>query len=249
MTNTIHPKPGSLALVTGASSGIGAAIAEHLIDIDCRVVCAARGMGRLQEVVGRLGSDSRAIELDVADGHSVESLLDRLPPEWRAIDILVNNAGHDVGGRRAFHEGDADQWASIIETNVIGLIRVTRQLITGMRERDRGHIVNIGSNAGFQPYATGTIYAGSKHAVHGFSESLRLDYAGTGIRVSEIMPGLVRTGFAEARWKDADRAKDFYDNFGDCLSPGDIARAVVFALQQPPNVVISQLVVMPSAQA
>jgi NADP-dependent 3-hydroxy acid dehydrogenase YdfG len=178
----------------------------------------------------------------------VESLLSRLPDDWRSIDILVNNAGHDEGGRRRFDEGSADQWASIIETNVIGLIRTTRAVIPAMVERDHGHIVNIGSIAGISPYATGTIYSGSKHAVHGFSESLRLDFAGTGIRVTEILPGLVRTNFALTRWHDQTRADSFYDDFGVCLVPEDIARTVLFAIQQPPNVVISQLVVVPSAQ-
>lgn len=237
-----------LALITGASSGIGAATAERLVADGCRVVCAARRMEKLESLRARLGEASRAVSLDVTDPDSVDSLPRRLPAHWTDVDILVNNAGHDIGGRRLFHEGSAEQWASIIETNVTGLIRVTRALIPGMRERDRGHIVNIGSYAGITPYATGTIYAGSKFAVHGFSESLRRDYAGTGIRVTEIMPGMVRTGFAEARWGDPDKANEFYDDFGECLTPDDIARSVAFAVQQPPNVVISQLVVMPSAQ-
>ena len=118
-----------------------------------------------------------------------------------------------------------------------------------MRERDRGHVVNIGSVSGLYPYATGTIYAGSKFAVHGFSESLRLDYAGTGIRVTEILPGMVRTGFAEARWEDAEKPRRTTTRSGECLQPDDIARTVVFAVQQPPNVVISQLVVVPCSQS
>ena len=117
-----------------------------------------------------------------------------------------------------------------------------------MIERDHGHVVNIGSVSGLTPYATGTIYAGSKHAVHGFSESLRLDYLNTGIRVTEILPGMVRTGFAKARWDDDGTANRFYDDFGVCLAPDDIARTIVFALEQPAHVVISQLVVVPIGQ-
>ena len=238
-----------IALVTGASSGIGAAIAEQLSELGCRVICAARRLQKLEVLCARLGETSVALELDVTDAESVSGVSQRLPVEWREIDILVNNAGHDVGGRSLFHQGSADQWASIIDTNVTGLIRVTRAVIPGMLERNRGHIVNIGSVSGIYPYATGTIYAGSKFAVHGFSESLRRDYTDTKIRVTEILPGMVQTGFAEARWKDPDKARAFYDEFGECLLPDDIARTVVFALQQPPNVVISQLVVVPQIQS
>jgi NADP-dependent 3-hydroxy acid dehydrogenase YdfG len=239
---------GSTALVTGASSGIGEGIATILIDNGFRVICAARRLDKLADLTGRFGSAAFPLELDVTDASSVESLHSRLPESWRSIDILVNNAGHDEGGRRRFDEGSADQWANIIETNVIGLIRTTHAVITDMIERDHGHIVNIGSIAGISTYATGTIYSGSKHAVHGFSESLRLDYAATGIRVTEILPGMVRTDFALTRWHDQARADSFYDDFGVCLTPEDIARTVLFAIQQPPHVVISQLVVVPNAQ-
>ena len=129
----------------------------------------------------------------------------------------------------------------------MGLVRVTHKVVENMVSRNRGHIVNIGSIAGIQPYATGTIYSGSKHAVHGFSESLRLDYAGTGIRVTEILPGLVRTDFAMTRWNDDAKAAAFYDQTEQCLTPEDIAETVVFALEQPPHVVLSQIVVLPSS--
>lgn len=239
---------GATALVTGAGSGIGESIATSLVGRGCRVVCAGRRMDALEALCARLGGDAHPLTLDVTDRAATQSVLSRLPEDWREIDILVNNAGHDAGGRRRFDEGAADQWASIIETNVIGLIRITRAVIPGMIARDRGHVVNIGSVAGLSPYATGSIYSGSKHAVHGFSESLRLDYAGTGIRVTEILPGMVRTNFALNRWGDKATADAFYDGFGTCLAPEDIARTVLFALEQPPHVVISQLVVVPSAQ-
>jgi NADP-dependent 3-hydroxy acid dehydrogenase YdfG len=239
---------GSTALVTGASSGIGESIATVLANSGCRVICAGRQTDKLEDLGQKLGSAARVLELDVTDASSVQSLTSRLPEDWRSIDILVNNAGHDEGGRRRFDEGSAAQWASIIETNVNGLIRTTHAVIAGMIERDHGHVVNIGSIAGISPYATGTIYSASKHAVHGFSESLRLDFAGTGIRVTEILPGLVRTNFALNRWGDRARADAFYDDLGECLTPEDVARTVLFALRQPPHVVISQLVVVPSAQ-
>jgi len=235
---------GTVALVTGAGSGIGEATARRLAEAGAAVICAGRRLDRVEAVAGAIGG--HAVVLDVSDPASVESLGERLPERLRAIDVLVNNAGHDAGGRRRFDEGEADEWARIVETNVTGLIRVTRAIIPGMVERDRGHVVNIGSVSGFVPYKTGTIYAASKHAVHGFSESLRMDFAGTGVRVTEILPGLVRTGFALARTGDAAAAKRFYDDYGTCLEPDDVARAVVYALQQPPHVVVSQLVVMPN---
>ena len=239
---------GRTALVTGASSGIGESIATTLVGSGYRVICAGRSGDKLAALSASLGSVAQPLELDVSDASSVGSLLTRLPEDWRGIDILVNSAGHDEGGRRRFDEGSAAQWSSIIETNVTGLIRTTHAVIPGMIARDYGHIVNIGSIAGISPYATGSIYSASKHAVHGFSESLRLDFAATGIRVTEILPGMVRTNFALNRWGDAARADGFYDDFGVCLTPQDIARTVEFALEQPRHVVIAQLVVVPSAQ-
>jgi 3-hydroxy acid dehydrogenase/malonic semialdehyde reductase len=202
----------------------------------------------VEAVAASLNGRGLGLKLDVTDKDSVASLGSRLPAGWGQVEILINNAGHDFGGRRPFHEGSAEQWADIIETNVVGLVRVTHALISGMRERNRGHIVNIGSIAGTRPYATGTLYSASKHAVHGFSESLRLDYADTGIRVTEIMPGMVKTDFAFNRSGDTAQAEQFYRDFGTCLDPDDVARSVIFALQQPAHVVISQLVVVPSSQ-
>lgn len=242
------PHPGAVALVTGAASGIGTETAKALVELGCRVICAGRNLKTLEPVAKPLGAKAIAFQLDVDSKASVESLIARLPADWREIDILVNNAGHDRGGRRRFDQGTAGEWESIIETNVNGLIRTTLAIIPGMIERDRGHVVNIGSISGYKPYAGGTLYAASKFAVHGFSESLRLDYRNTGIRVTEILPGMVRTGFAQARWGDSNKAGKFYDDFGTCLAPADVARTVAFAVQQPPHVVISQLVVVPNSQ-
>ncbi|MDH3389340.1 MAG: SDR family oxidoreductase, partial [Gammaproteobacteria bacterium] len=163
------------------------------------------------------------------------------------IDILINNAGHDTGGRRRFDEGSAGQWCDIIETNVQGMIRMTHVLVGGMLQRGRGHIINLGSIAGLKPYASGSAYVASKYAVHGLSETLRLDYAGKGIRVTEIMPGLVRSGFAGQRLGDAAEAQAFYDSFDACLRPEDVAETVCFAIAQPDHVEIAQLVVLPVA--
>jgi NADP-dependent 3-hydroxy acid dehydrogenase YdfG len=162
--------------------------------------------------------------------------------------VLINNAGHDVGGRRHFVEGEAEQWTAIIETNVNGVIRVTRELLEGMLERDRGHVVNIGSIAGVRPYEGGSAYVASKFAVRGLSECLRLDCRDSRVRITEILPGTVRTEFAERRTGDVDAASRFYGGFADLLHADDVARAIVYALEQPPHAVVSQLVLLPSSQ-
>ena len=249
MAEESYPRRGSVALVTGAGGGIGAAVAEGLAGIGCRVICAGRRVDRLQAVARPLGRSAHVLQLDVTNQESVDNLFDRLPKELHEIDILVNNAGHDIGGRHRFDQGEMGDWRSIIETNVVGLVRVTHKVISGMVARDRGHIVNLGSVAGMRGYAGGTLYAGSKFAVHGFTESLRLDFRNSGIRVTEILPGMVRTEFALHRWRgDEKRAEAYYREFGVCLAPADVARAVVFALQQPPHVVIAQLMIVPASQ-
>jgi NADP-dependent 3-hydroxy acid dehydrogenase YdfG len=235
----------SIALVTGASSGIGEAICRLLVSQQYRVIGAARNEAKLQTLAEEFGDSFHPLVLDVDNVDSVASLLDRLPVELQAIDVLINNAGHDIGGRRSFELGSATQWSHIIETNVQGLMRVTHALIHGMLDRGRGHVLNMGSIAGLKPSATMTAYVASKYAVHGFSEGLRLDYAGKGIRISEIMPGLVRTDFASQRLGDVDKAEAFYDSFEQSLAPEDIAQTVLFALQQPRHVEIAQLVVLP----
>ena len=235
---------GAIALVTGASAGIGAAIVEALCGRGLRVIATARRAEPLEALAKRLGERCLPFVLDVRDADA--GLLDALPERWREIAVLVNNAGHDVGGRRRFDQGSMAEWADIIETNVVGLMRVTHAVVPAMLARGRGHIVNIGSVSGFTPYAGGTLYAASKYAVHGFSECLRRDYAGTGIRVSEVMPGLVRTEFARARLRgDEGAAARFYDQAAATLAPEDIARAVLCVLDQPPGVSFSQLIVEP----
>lgn len=234
-----------VALVSGASGGIGESICRHLIDNGYRVAATARNQQRLQALAQTLGDRLYPLLLDVTDAAAIRSINSVLPAEFSSPAVLINNAGHDVGGRRLFDQGSADQWCDIIETNVQGMIRLTHALIDGMLARGHGHIVNMGSIAGLKPYASGTAYVSSKYAVHGFSETLRLDYAGRGIRVTEIMPGLVRSGFAEQRLGDARQAQEFYDSFEQCLDPEDVARTVLFALQQPAHVEIAQLVVLP----
>lgn len=243
MNNTASRQ--AVALVSGASGGIGSAICHLLIENNYRVVAAARNEASLNALANDLGDRLHPLLLDVTDAAAVEGLVKGLPAKFSEIEVLVNNAGHDTGGRQSFEQGSADQWCDIIETNVQGMIRLTHALIDGMLERGRGHVVNMGSIAGLKPYATGTAYVSSKYAVHGFSDTLRLDYAGRGIRVTEIMPGLVRSGFAGQRLGDEQQAQEFYDDHQQCLQPGDVADTVLYALRQPRHVEVAQLVVLP----
>jgi len=238
---------GAVALVTGASSGIGAALAAQLVAKGARVVAAARRIERLDELAARLGASCLPIALDVADDASVASLAERLPAEWRGIDILVNNAGHGTGGKVPFGEGALADWLAMIETNLAGLLRVTRAVIPGMLERGGGQILNIGSVTGVRAVPNDAVYVASKHAVNGFSKALRLDYLGR-IRVIEIQPGIVRTGFAGTRWRgDEAKGAAYYDSFPVCLEAEDIAACCVFALEQPARATIAELLILPSA--
>jgi len=235
-----------LSLVTGASSGIGAAIVEKLVAEGWKVIAAARRMDRLAALGARLGSRCHPIALDITDRDSVSTLVSRLPEDWRAIGVLINNAGHDIGGRAAFDHQAVDDMLSTIETNVAGMMRVTHAIVPLMLGRQDGHVVNIGSNAATAAYAGGTAYVASKFAVNGFSKALRLDYLGK-IRVTQILPGLVRTEFAEVR-NSGDKAKAdaFYASYAGCLRPEDVANCVAFAIDQPPHVNIAELLVLPS---
>jgi NADP-dependent 3-hydroxy acid dehydrogenase YdfG len=212
-----------------------------------RVICAARRRDRLEALVGELPNPALAFELNIADGEAADGLLARLPEEWRQIDILVNNAGHDLGGRQPFDQRDPNDVASVIQTNVTGMLRTTLAILPGMRERGRGHIVTIGSVNGVEWTAGHSVYVASKFAVHGFTNSLRRELQGSGVRLTEVMPGLVRSEFAAARWSgDEARAEEFYARFDAVLSPEDVADAVLYALDAPTHVNICDLVIRPA---
>lgn len=235
-------RAGAVALVTGASSGIGEAVSRQLAERGCRVVCAARQRTTLEKVAGDLALPGHAIELDVNDLASVRTLLERLPAELREIDILINSAGHDVGGRIRFDEGEIEDWLQIVDTNLKGVMRLCHSVIRSMLPRDRGHVVNIGSLAGIRATKTEAAYVASKFGMRGFTEALRLDYRETGIRFTEVLPGAVRTQFAERRWTgDSRKAEAFYQSLPGLLTADDVARAVLFALEQPPHVHIPQI--------
>ena len=244
MTDASIVQPGAVALVTGASSGIGEAIARQLADRGCRVICAARHVEPLEHLVETLSTPGHPLDLDVNDAQSVGSLLERLPPDLREIDILINSAGHDRGGRVPFDQGAVDDWLAIVQTNLNGVMRLCHAVVRSMLPRDRGHVVNIGSLAGVRATRTEAAYVASKFGMHGFTEALRLDYRETGIRFVEVLPGAVRTQFAERRWGgDRGKAEEFYRQFATILAPEDVARCALFALDQPRHVQITQILV------
>lgn len=239
-----------MALVTGANAGIGQATVPELIDAGYAVIASGRRPDAVETSLAALDEQRRThtlvIGLDIADEQSVATLADRLPERWRQIDVLVNNAGHDRGGRRRFHQSDPTDFLSVVRTNLMGTMHLTHTVLGAMVERDRGHIVNVGSVQGLYSYPKTAAYTASKFGLHGFSETLRLDYAATGIRVTEILPGAVRTSFAERRWQDHDRAEEFYAKMGTTLSAADVAEAIVWSLAQPAHVDVSMVVLQPS---
>ena len=239
---------GAVAFVTGASSGIGEAVAEALVGRGLRVVAAARRRERLEGMARRLGPDLHPFALDVTDAAAVAALPEALPEPWREVDVLVCNAGHDLGGRRRFDRQAADDAAAVVETNLLGTMRVARALTAGMTARGRGHLVLVGSQAGVMTFAGDAAYLASKWGVHGLAKALRVDLQGTGVRVTEILPGAARTEFAAVRLRgDHAKAEEFYAAFKELLTPEDVARCALFALEQPAHVNVSELLVQPAA--
>ena len=243
MTTTSTPQ---IALVTGAAGGMGAAISKALLQSGHRVILADRDADAARKLAADLGDASLALPLDITDKAAVDGIIDNLPPAWRRIDILVNNAGHDIGGRTRFDLGPADDWSAIIETNLIGLMRVTRALLPPMVQRDTGDIVNMSSISALRIVPDMAAYTTSKAGVRAFTDVLRGELAETGIRVTEILPGLTRTGIIRTRYRgDTVKEKDYFDTFKMALEPDDVARCIAFALAQPRSVQIAQLVVLP----
>jgi 3-hydroxy acid dehydrogenase/malonic semialdehyde reductase len=235
------------ALVTGAAGGMGTAICAALIEHGARVVLVDRDEAAVTALAAQLGGQSLPLVLDVTDAGRVDRLPELLPPEFREIDVLVNNAGHDVGGRKRFDVGSADDWEAIIQTNLLGVMRVTRSLLPGMVSRNRGDIVNMGSISALRLVPDMAPYSASKAGVHMLTDIIRGELAETAIRVTEILPGLTRTGIIRTRYRgDLEAEKNYFDQFGMALDPADVARAVMYAVTQPPGVQIAQLVILPS---
>lgn len=242
---------GKTVFITGASSGIGKACAEQFALLGAHVVITARRLDRIQKLADELSSKYKIkaipIQLDVQKNHQVEALFQDLEKEKIEINILVNNAGLALS-TDLMQDGKVHNWDTMIDTNLKGLLYVTRVFLPPMVKRNQGHIINIGSVAAHGCYISGNVYAATKHAVRAITKSLRLDLMGTAIRVSEVDPGAVFTEFSEVRWNDKAKASKFYEGFTP-LSSGDVADAVIYCATRPDHVNIAELVVYPQAQA
>ncbi|MBE9004693.1 SDR family oxidoreductase [Fortiea sp. LEGE XX443] len=241
-----------IVLITGASSGIGTACAKVFAGAGARLILAARRLERLQQLADNLsqefGTATHLLQLDVRDRLAVESVIANLPADWSNIDILINNAGLSRGLDK-LHEGDFQNWEEMIDTNIKGLLYLTRYVVPGMVKRDRGHVVNIGSIAGHQTYPGGNVYCATKAAVKAISEGLKQDLLGTPVRVTSVDPGMVETEFSEVRFHgDAERAKRVYQGVNP-LTPDDIADVVFFCTTRSPHVNINEVILMPVDQA
>jgi len=241
-------KSPSNILVTGATSGFGAAIARRFIAEGHRVVATGRRAERLQQLAAECGERLHTVVLDVRDQKAVEAAIAALPAEFAEIDVLVNNAGLALGLKPA-HESELSDWEQMIDTNIKGLIYVTRAVTPGMVERGRGHVINIGSVAGEWPYPGGNVYGGTKAFVRQFSLNLRADFVGRGVRVSNVEPGMAETEFSLVRYGgDAEKAKSIYAGTTP-MSPDDIAETVYWIASRPPHVNINTISLMPECQA
>ena len=237
---------GRNVVLTGAAGGMGRAITRALLDSGRRVVLVDRDLESLRQFATEMGDNTFPLQLDITDNQAVDRLPDLIPDAFKPVDVLINNAGHDIGGRTRFDIGAADDWSGIIQTNLIGLMRVTRSLLPGMVQRNAGHIVNISSINAVRIVPDMAAYSASKAGVHMFTETLRGELAETAIRVTEMQPGLTRTNIILTRYRgDRKKEKDYFDQFRMALDPADIARSIVFALDQPPHVQIAEMMILP----
>ncbi len=240
-----------IVLITGASSGIGKACAEQFAQLGANLILTARRLDRIQALADTLihahQIKALAIQLDVRNKELVDETILQLPADFKNIDILVNNAGLALTTDK-LQEADPKNWDIMIDTNLKGLLYVTHAVLPAMLERNEGHVINIGSVAGQDYYSGGNVYLATKHAARAISKSLRIDLLGTALRVSEVAPGSVETEFSEVRWKDKERAKQFYQDF-EPLKPEDIADAVIYCATRRKGVNIGEVIVFPLAQA
>jgi 3-hydroxy acid dehydrogenase/malonic semialdehyde reductase len=243
-----RPLENRVALVTGATSGIGLACAERLVAEGARVVAAGRRADRLATLAARVGPALHPLPLDVRDRDRLPIALSTLPAAFAKVDVLVNSAGLALGLEPA-QRARLDDWERMIDTNCRALVHVTRLLLPGMVERSRGHVVNVGSTAGTWPYPGGNVYGGTKAFVRQFSLNLRADLIGTGVRVTNVEPGMAATEFSEVRFHgDAARAGKVYDGMTP-LSAADVADAIAWALTRPAHVNVNTVELMPTDQA
>lgn len=239
-----------IALITGATSGIGKASAITLAKMGYDIIATGRRKDRLDELEQELPEGVRFLPLvfDVRDREKVGEILGNLPADWAAVDVLINNAGN-AHGLDPIQTGSLDDWDAMMDINVKGLLYVSKAIIPGMTERKSGIIINIGSIAGKEVYSNGNVYCGSKHAVDAITKGMRMDLNPFGIKVIGIHPGLVETEFSLVRFKgDEKRAETVYQGY-EPLVAQDIADIVEFVVNRPAHVVLADIVVLPTAQA
>ena len=238
-----------IILVTGATAGFGESITRRFIANGHKVIATGRREERLKTLKDELGENLYTAQLDVRNRAAIEEMIAGLPDDWQAIDVLVNNAGLALGLEPA-HKASIEDWEDMIDTNNKGLVYMTRAVLPGMVERNRGHIINIGSVAGAWPYAGGNVYGATKAFVRQFSLNLRTDLHGTALRVTDIEPGLVGgTEFSNVRFKGDDaKAGKAYENT-EALTPEDVTEAVWWVANLPKHVNINTLEMMPISQS
>jgi len=240
-----------IAFVTGATAGIGEACALDLARERADLILCGRRIEVLEKLAEKIKNEFSVkvyfFQLDVRDKNAVNNIIDSFPEEWKKIDILVNNAGLARGFSK-LDSGNIEDWEEMIDTNVKGLLYVTRKVLPLMAIRNQGHVINIGSVAGHEVYPNGNVYCATKFAVDALSKGIRLDMLDKKIKVTTISPGLVETEFSEVRFSgDKDRAKQVYKGFQPLVA-GDISNLVLFAATRPQHVNINEIVVTPTAQ-
>lgn len=242
---------GKTVCITGASSGIGAACVDAFAEAGARLLLCARRLERLEALRAALvnaGREVHVFSLDVQDRAAVCQAFAELPVEWQEIDLLVNNAGLSRG-LEPIQQGSLNDWDEMLETNVQGLLYVSRAVLPGMVERGRGHLINIGSIAGREVYPNGAVYCASKHAVAAITKGMRLDLNGTGVKVSTVDPGLVNTEFSKVRFHgDEEKADKTYQGMTPLVG-ADVASVVRWVAEQPAHMNIAEVLVFPSDQA
>ena len=241
-----------IAIVTGASAGFGRATAIALARNSYDVVITGRRSEKLEAVEEAIRSktdaDVLSLTFDIRDKKAVEDACGKLSGKWETVDVLVNNAGL-AAGLSHIHDGNVDDWEQMIDTNIKGLLYITRLITPGMVKREKGHIINIGSIAGKEAYEKGNVYNASKFAVDGLTQAMRIDLVDYGIKVTAINPGAAETEFSLVRFKgDQEQADKVYEGFTP-LYAEDIAETVLFVVSRPPHVNIDDLLIMPTAQA
>jgi len=242
----------SLIFITGASSGIGEGCARKFASQGSNLILNARStdkLARLKQTLETLyGVEIVLLPFDVRDRQAATAAINSLKGNWRNIDVLINNAGLVIGVDKE-HEGNPEEWDSMIDTNIKGLLTLTRLVVPGMVERGKGHIINIGSIAGDAAYAGGSVYCATKAAVKALSDGLRIDLVDTPVRVTNIKPGMVETNFTVVRYRgDKQAADDFYKGIHP-LNGDDVAETVYFAASAPPHIQIAEVLLMPTNQA